>query len=101
MVAIAIVTKSTTEEETATMTPVVVAEAQEEIIEAEAKAREVEAILIDKGAAVNLVLTETTGLQRVRAEAGDVAAITNESHATNTLVDYTVKVAHQTGFDIH
>ena len=100
---IAIVRRSTTGRETATTTLVAAAEAQEGIIEAEAeaKAREVEAIPTDKRAAVNLVSTETTGHLRVLVEAEDVAAIIRESHATIIHVDDTVKVAHQTGFDIH
>lgn len=101
MVAIAIVTKSTTVRETATMTPVAAAEAQEAIIEAGVKASVAEEIQIVKAVEENLVSIGTTDLLRVLVEAEDVAAIIRESHATIIHVDDTVKVAHQTGFDIH
>tara|TARA_B100000674_G_C37155934_1_gene608666 strand:+ start:73 stop:462 length:390 start_codon:yes stop_codon:yes gene_type:complete len=97
---IAIVRKSTTERETATMTPVAAAEAQEAIIEAGAKASEVEEILIVKAVEENLVSTEITGHLRVLVEAEDVAAITRGSRATITLVVEILQVAIQTGFDI-
>ena len=77
--------KSTTERETVTTTPVVVAEAQEAIIEAEVKASEVEEILIVKVVEVNLASTGITGLPRAPVEAEDVAAITRGSRATITL----------------
>ena len=97
---IAIVRKSTTERETATMTPVAAAEAQEAIIEAGAKASEAEEILIVKAVEENLVSTEITGHLRVLVEAEDVAAITRGSRATITLVVEILQVAIQTGFDI-
>ena len=100
MAVIAIVRKSTTERETATMTPVAAAEAQEEIIEAGAKASEAEEILIVKAVEENLVSTEITGHLRVLAEAEDVAAITRGSRATITLAVEILQSAIQTGFDI-
>ena len=99
-VAIAIVTKSTTEEETATMTPVVAAEAQEAITEAGVKASEVEEILIAKAVEENLVSTEITGHLRVLAEVEDVAAITRGNRATIILAVEILQSATQTGFDI-
>ena len=82
MAAIAIVRKSTTGEETATTTPVAVAEVHGEIIEVVAKAKEAEATLIVKEGEENLVSTETTDLLRVRAEVEGVVAITRGSRAT-------------------
>ena len=101
MAAIAIVRKSTTGEETATTTPVAVAEVHGEIIEVVAKAKEAEATLIVKGGEENLVSTETTDLLRVQAEVEGVVAITRGSRATTTLAVEILKSANQTGFDIH
>lgn len=78
----------------------VVAEAQEAIIEAGAKASGAEEILIVKVVEGNLVSTEITGLLRVRVEAEDVAAITRGSRATTTLAVEILQSATQTGFDI-
>ena len=100
MVAIAIVTKSTTVRETATMTPVAAAEAQEAIIEAGVKASVAEEIQIVKAVEENLVSTEITDLRRVLAEAEDVAAITRVSRATTTLAVDILQSTIQTGFDI-
>ena len=86
MVVTAIERRSTTVEETAGMTLEVEAEAQE-IIEAEAKDREVEANPIAKAEEVNLVSTETTGLQRGQVEAVDAAATTSVNRATIILAD--------------
>ena len=74
MAAIAIVRKSTTGEETATTTPVAVAEVHGEIIEVVAKAKE--------AVEVNLASTEITGHLRVQAEVEGVVAITRGSRAT-------------------
>ena len=82
------------------MTPVAAAEAQEEIIEAGAKASEAEEILIVKAVEENLVSTEITDHPRVLAEAEDVAAITRGSRATITLAVEILQSAIQTGFDI-
>ena len=100
MAAIAIVRKSTTGEETATTTPVAVAEVHGEIIEVVVKASEVEEILIVKAVEVNLASTEITGHLRVQVEAEDVAAITRGSRATITLAVEILQSAIQTGFDI-
>ena len=84
--------RSTTEEETVRMTPVVVAEAQEEIIE-------VEGIPTEKEAA-SLVSTETTDLQRAQEEAVDAAATISANRVTIILADEYICTASETGFDI-
>ena len=84
--------KSTTEEETVIMTLVVVAEAQEEIIE-------VEGIPTEKEAA-SLVSTETTDLQRAQVEAVDAAATISVNRVTIILADEYISTTSETGFDI-
>jgi hypothetical protein len=78
-VVIAIARRSTTEEETVRMTPVVVAEAQEEIIEAEGIQTEKEA--------ANLVSTETTDLQRAQVEAVGAAVTISVNRVTIILAN--------------
>ena len=100
MAVIVTVSASITANEMAMMTPEEAAEAQEEIIEAEVKAKEVEANLIAKEEAVNHVSTETTGRQKVQAEAEGVVATISESREIIMLADEVMATASETGFDI-
>ena len=84
--------RSTTERETGTTTPVVVAEAQEEIIEAEGIPTEKEA--------ASLVSTETTGLQRAPVEAVGAVGTISVNRVTIILADEYNRTASETGFDI-
>ena len=100
MVAIVTVAASITANETAMMTLGEVAEAQEEITEAEVKAKEVEANLIAKEEAVNHASTEITDHQKAQAEAEGVVATISESREIITLADEVMATASETGFDI-
>ena len=100
MVAIVTVAASITANETAMMTLGEVAEAQEEITEAEGKAKEVEANLIAKEEAVNHASTEITDHQKAQAEAEGVVATISESREITTLADEVMATASETGFDI-
>ena len=100
MVAIVTVAASITANETAMMTLGEVAEAQEEITEAEVKAKEVEANLIAKEEAVNHASTEITDHRKAQAEAEGVVATISESREIITLADEVMATASETGFDI-
>ena len=77
MAVTAIGRRSTTEEETVRMTPVVVAKAQEEIIEGVPTEKE----------AASLVSTETTDLQRAQVEAVGAVATISANRVTIILAD--------------
>lgn len=98
MVVIVTVSASITANEMVMMTLGEVAEAQEEITEAEVK--EAEANLIAKEEAVNHVSTEITDHQKDQAEAEDVGATISESREIITLADEVMATASETGFDI-
>lgn len=101
MAVIVTVSASITANEMAMMTPEEAAEAQEEIIEAEVKAKEVEANLIVKEEAVNHASIEITDHQKDQAEAEGVGATISESREIITLAVEVLQSATQTGFDIH
>ena len=100
MVVIVTVSASITANEMAMMTPEEAAEAQEEITEAEVKAKEVEANLIAREEAVNRASTEITDHQKDQEEAEGVGATISESREIITLADEVMATASETGFDI-
>ena len=86
MAAIVTASVSTTVKETVGMTLEAEAEAQE-IIEAEAKAKEAEEIQIVKAVEANHVSIETIGLQKDQVEAEDAAVTISVNRETITRAD--------------
>ena len=90
----AIERRNTTEEETVRMTPVVVAEGQEEITVVETKARGVEEILGDKEVEASPVSIEIPGLQRAQVEAVGAAATISVNRVTIMLADECISATY-------